>query len=205
MTFVKVCGITRLEDATAALAAGATALGFVFWPSSPRAVTPEQAAGIIGALPYGTNVVGVFVNQSADEIDRAVRTAGLTAVQLHGDETPEILPSVHRPVLRAVTLPVADEAVAEWPESVLLLVDAHDPVKRGGTGQTVDWSAAAPLAAKRRVVLAGGLRAENVQEALRVVRPFGLDVSSGVEDAPGVKSVQKLNDFFEKVRAADGR
>jgi len=205
MTFVKVCGITRLEDAKAALAAGATALGFVFWPSSPRAVSAEQAAGIIGGLPYGTNVVGVFVNQAAEEIDHVVRTAGLTAVQLHGDEPPSILPSIHRPVLRAVNLAVADEAVAAWPESVLLLVDAHDPVKRGGTGQTVDWSAAAPLAAKRRVVLAGGLRAENVREALRVVRPFGLDVSSGVEDAPGVKSVQKLNDFFEKVRAADGR
>jgi len=205
VTFVKVCGITRLEDAKAALAAGATALGFVFWPSSPRAVTPEQAAGIISALPYGTNAVGVFVNQPAEEIDRAVRTAGLTAVQLHGDETPAILPSMHRPVLRAVTVSDADDAVLAWPESVLLLVDAHDPVRRGGTGQAVDWSAAAALAAKRRVVLAGGLRAENVQEALRVVRPFGLDVSSGVEDAPGVKSVRKLNDFFEKVRAADGR
>ncbi len=205
MTFVKVCGITRLEDAKAALAAGATALGFVFWPSSPRAVTPEQAGAIIAALPYGTNAVGVFVNQSADEIDRAVRTAGLTAVQLHGDETPALLPSIHRPVLRAVAVAGGEAAIAAWPESVLLLVDAHDAVRRGGTGQTVDWSAAAGLARKRQLVLAGGLRAENVQEAIRVVRPFGLDVSSGVEDAPGVKSVAKLNDFFEKVRTADGR
>lgn len=205
MTFVKVCGITRLEDAKAALAAGATALGFVFWPSSPRAVTPEQAGAIIAALPYGTNAVGVFVNQTADEIDRTVRTAGLTAVQLHGDETPALLPSIHRPVLRAVALAAGEAAIAAWPDSVLLLVDAHDPVKRGGTGKTADWPAAAALAARRQVVLAGGLRADNVQEAIRVVRPFGLDVSSGVEDAPGVKSVQKLNDFFGKVRTADGR
>jgi phosphoribosylanthranilate isomerase len=205
MTFVKVCGITRLEDAKAALAAGATALGFVLWPSSPRAVTPKQAGAIIAALPYGTNAVGVFVNQEAGEIDRAVHTAGLTAVQLHGDETPALLASIHRPVLRAVTLEAGEAAIAEWPESVLLLVDAHDPVRRGGTGQVVDWSAAAALAAQRRVVLAGGLRAENVEEAIRAVRPFGLDVSSGVEDAPGVKSVEKLNDFFGKVRAADGR
>ncbi len=205
MTFVKVCGITRLEDAKAALAAGATALGFVFWPSSPRAVTPEHAGAIIAALPYGTNAVGVFVNQTADEIDRTVRTAGLTAVQLHGDETPALLPSIHRPVLRAVALAASEAAIAAWPDSVLLLVDAHDPVKRGGTGKTADWPAAAALAARRQVVLAGGLRADNVQEAIRVVRPFGLDVSSGVEDAPGVKSVQKLNDFFGKVRTADGR
>jgi phosphoribosylanthranilate isomerase len=205
VTFVKVCGITRLEDAKAALAAGATALGFVFWPSSPRAVTPEHAGAIIAALPYGTNAVGVFVNQTADEIDRTVRTAGLTAVQLHGDETPALLPSIHRPVLRAVALAASEAAIAAWPDSVLLLVDAHDPVKRGGTGKTADWPAAAALAARRQVVLAGGLRADNVQEAIRVVRPFGLDVSSGVEDAPGVKSVQKLNDFFGKVRTADGR
>ncbi|MGE0393074.1 MAG: phosphoribosylanthranilate isomerase [Vicinamibacterales bacterium] len=205
MTFVKVCGITRVEDARAALAAGATALGFVFWPASPRAVTPEQAGAIVAALPYGTNAVGVFVNQTTDEIDRAVRVAGLTAVQLHGDETPALLPSIHRPVLRAINVTADDAAIAAWPEPVLLLVDAHDPVRRGGTGRVADWTAAAALAAKRRIVLAGGLRADNVQEAIRVVRPFGLDVSSGVEDAPGVKSVAKLNDFFEKVRTADGR
>lgn len=205
MTFVKVCGITRHEDAQAALAAGATALGFVFWPGSPRAVSAEQAGAIIAGLPYGTNAVGVFVNQGADEIDRVVRTAGLTAVQLHGDEGPEMLPSIHRPVLKAVTVSNGAAAMAAWPDAVLLLLDAHDPVRRGGTGQAVDWTAAAALAARRRVVLAGGLRAENVQEALRVVRPFGLDVSSGVEDALGVKSVRKLNDFFEKVRGVDGR
>lgn len=205
MTFVKVCGITRREDALAALSAGATALGFVFWPKSPRSVTPAQAAAIIGVLPYGTTAVGVFVNQPAEEIDAAVRTAGLTAIQLHGDETPDLLPALHRPVLKAVPLAGAEAALTAWPESVLLLVDAHDPVRRGGTGTVVDWPAAAAVARRRRMVLAGGLRPENVREAVRMVRPFGLDVSSGVEDAPGVKSVSKLMAFFEQVRAADGR
>lgn len=203
MTFVKVCGITRAEDARAALEAGATALGFVFWPKSPRVVTPEQAAGIISGLPYGTQAVGVFVNQPPAEIDAAVRTAGLTAIQLHGDERPDILPSMHRPVLKAVTLASAELALTEWPESVLLLLDAHDPARRGGTGQAVDWDEAGRLAERRRVVLAGGLRPENVSEAISRVRPFGLDVSSGVEDAPGEKSVEKLRRFFEGVRAAD--
>ncbi len=205
MTFVKVCGITREDDARAALTAGATALGFVFWPKSPRVVTAEQAGAIIGALPYGTNAVGVFVNQSVEEIDRVVRTAGLTAVQLHGDESPVALPGIHRPVLKAVTLEGANEALETWPDSVLLLLDAHDPVKRGGTGQAVDWAGAARVAARRPIVLAGGLRPDNVREAIETVRPFGLDVSSGVEDAPGVKSVRKLTEFFEMVRSADGR
>lgn len=205
MTFVKICGITREGDAKAALAAGATALGFVFWPKSPRAVTAEQAGEIIGALPYGTNAVGVFVNQSQDDINHAVRIAGLTAVQLHGDEEPAIVAGIHRPVLKAVTLADADAAVTAWPESVLLLIDAHDPVRRGGTGQAVDWAGAARVAARRPVVLAGGLRPENVREAIETVRPFGVDVSSGVEDAPGVKNVRKLTELFEKVRSADGR
>ena len=204
MTFVKVCGITRLEDARAALAAGAATLGFVFWPESPRAVTPEQAATIIAGLPYGTGAVGVFVNQPADEINATVRTAGLTAIQLHGDETPEILSSLHRPVLKAVSLATADAAVTAWPDAVLLLVDAHDPERRGGTGHVVDWQAAAAVARRRRLVLAGGLRPDNVRDAIAAVRPFGVDVSSGVEDAPGVKSVSKLTSFCEAVRVADG-
>ena len=204
MTFVKVCGITRVEDAVAALAAGATTLGFVFWPKSPRAVTPDQAAAIIAALPYGTGAVGVFVNQPADQINGTVRRAGLTGIQLHGDETPAILSSLRRPVLKAVSLAAVDAAVTDWPESVLLLVDVHDPERRGGTGSQVDWQAAAAVAKRRRLVLAGGLRPENVREAIATVRPFGVDVSSGVEDAPGVKSVIKLTSFCEAVRAADG-
>ena len=204
MTFVKVCGITRVEDAVAALAAGATTLGFVFWPESPRAVTPDQAAAIIAALPYGTGAVGVFVNQPADQINGTVRRAGLTGIQLHGDETPAILSSLRRPVLKAVSLAAVDAAVTDWPESVLLLVDAHDPERRGGTGNRVDWEVAAAVAKRRRLVLAGGLRPENVREAIATVRPFGVDVSSGVEDAPGVKSVTKLTSFCEAVRAADG-
>lgn len=204
MTVVKVCGITRASDAEAALSAGATALGFVFWPGSPRSVTPEQARAIIETLPHGTQVVGVFVNEAPDAIETAVRQAGLTAIQLHGDETPAILPALHRPVLKSVTLADADSAREAWPDHVLLLLDAHDPRRRGGTGQTVDWAAAARLAARRRLVLAGGLTAANVRDAIATVRPFGLDVSSGVEEAPGVKSVTKLQEFFAEVRAADG-
>jgi phosphoribosylanthranilate isomerase len=194
--FVKICGITRLEDACAAVREGAHAIGFVFWPKSPRYIDPERAREIVRAIDVPVITVGVFVNQPADEINRTANKAGLSMVQLHGDETPDSLAEIERPVMKALSLEQTAVDAGSWRRGTPLLVDAHDPVKRGGTGRTADWAKAAPLARRRRVVLAGGLSAENVRDAIAQVRPFGIDVSSGVESEPGIKDGTKLTALF---------
>jgi phosphoribosylanthranilate isomerase len=176
---------------------GARALGFVFWPGSPRAIDPYRARVIAATLPPFVTPVGVFVNQSADYVGRVASLVRLGAVQLHGDETAAYAAGIATPVIKAVT--VADPQLSVWPSRTLLLVDVHDPAKRGGTGRTVDWSAAARIAAERQILLAGGLTPENVAEAVASVRPFGIDVSSGVERSPGVKDHQRLRALFEAV------
>jgi len=205
VTFVKICGMTRAEDAQAAVRLGATALGFVFWPQSPRWISAAAAGAIIRGLPTGVATVGVFVNQTAEEIRATVAEAGLTSVQLHGDEPPAMAARVGRPVIKATSLATAEAVMAAWPEDVVLLLDAHDPVRRGGTGRTIDWPAAAAVAAKRRVVLAGGLTPDSVAAAIAAVRPYGVDVSSGVEQAAGVKDEGKMQRFLEQVRGVDER
>lgn len=202
MTFVKVCGITREVDALAAARLGATALGFVFWQQSQRRITPTRAGAIVRQLPPGIDAVGVFVNQGVDEIADAITEAHLTTVQLHGDESAAFAETVTQPVLKATSLAGVDAVMETWPEDGVLLLDAHDPVARGGTGRIIDWRYAADIASRRRVVLAGGLTPENVREAIEVVRPFGVDVSSGVETAPGVKDLDKMEMFLEQVKAA---
>jgi phosphoribosylanthranilate isomerase len=198
----KVCGVTRLTDALHAAQHGATALGFVFWPRSPRYVDPRRAAAIIKELPDAVTAVGVFVNQAIDEIQHIVVTTGITAIQLHGDEPPAYAAALGWPVWRAVTLQHANSTLPAWPPTTTILLDAHDAVRRGGTGRTIDWQVAARVAAMRRVVLAGGLTPENVQSAIETVRPDGVDVSSGVEQAPGVKDPDKVARFLERARAA---
>jgi phosphoribosylanthranilate isomerase len=200
--FLKVCGITRLTDALHAVHHGATALGFVFWPQSPRYVSPERAAEIIAELPTTTTAVGVFVNEAVDGIRGVVAKTGISAVQLHGDETSEYAGALGWPVLRSVTIADADATCASWPAETTFLLDAADPARRGGTGSTVDWSDAAALARGHRVVLAGGLTPANVGDAIALVHPFGVDVSSGVEDAPGVKNFDKVARFLENARHA---
>lgn len=201
---VKICGITRLEDAECAVECGATALGFVFWPQSPRAIDPTRARTIIDALPPFVTPVGVFVNQSSAYINGVVGLARLGAVQLHGDETPANAGEMAGPVLKAIALAEStDEAIDRWPRRTMLLLDVHDRVRRGGTGRTVDWARASVIASRRRVILAGGLTPENVGEAIGRVRPFGIDVSSGVENAPGLKDLQKLRAFFGAVNQVD--
>jgi phosphoribosylanthranilate isomerase len=199
----KVCGITRLTDALHAVQHGATAVGFVFWPKSPRYIEPSRAAEIIAELPDTVTSVGVFVNQPVDEIQRIAAATGITAIQLHGDEPAAYAEALGWPIWRAVAVNDADEdKLAEWPSSTTFLLDAHDPVLRGGTGRTIEWTQAARLASQRRIVLAGGLNPDNVQEAIVSVRPFGVDVSSGVEEAPGVKDLDKVARFLENARAA---
>jgi len=200
---VKICGITRLGDAEEAVSAGANAIGFVFWPGSPRFIDPFRAARIAAALPPLVARVGVFVNQNADYINAVAARVRLDAVQLHGDERVEDLASIVRPVIKAVALD-AEGAVdaAAWPARVTLLLDVHDPARRGGTGRTIDWSAAASIAKRRRTLLAGGLTPENVAAAVACVQPFGIDVSSGVEASPGVKDHGRIRALFEAVHGA---
>ncbi len=197
--FVKICGITRVEDAAAAVEFGASAIGFIFWPKSRRYVDPAQAQAIVRTLPPFVTPVGVFVNESAGAMNAVAAQVGLGAVQLHGEETPELLADIERPVVKAVGRIDADTAT-RWPSRVRLLVDADDQVQRGGTGTKADWAAAAVLARQRPIVLAGGITPENVADAVSTVRPFGIDVSSGVEDAPGIKNPDKLRALFEALR-----
>jgi phosphoribosylanthranilate isomerase len=194
---VKICGITRLEDAAAAVALGAGAIGFVFWPQSPRYIDPERAREIANALPPGVLRVGVFVNQAAAHVNDIASRVGLSAAQLHGDEEPDYASRVSPQVIKALTL---ETSAAVWPEQTMILLDAHDPIRRGGTGRTIDWTAAADFARERRTLLAGGLTPENVGEAIARVRPFGIDVSSGVESSPGIKDHQRLRALFEAVK-----
>ena len=196
---VKICGITRLEDAEAAVALGAGAIGFVFWPQSPRAVDPERARSIAAAMPPFVTTLGVFVNQAPAFVNDVAARVGLGAVQLHGDEPIDVLEQIDRPVVKAFAMAGNEDADA-WPTRVRLLIDVHDPDQRGGTGRTVDWGRAAAIAARRPVLLAGGLNAANVADAIRTVRPFGIDVSSGVESSPGVKDHVRLQALFEAVR-----
>jgi phosphoribosylanthranilate isomerase len=200
--FLKICGITRLPDALHAVEQGATAVGFVLWPRSPRAVSIERAAEIIAELPSHVMAVGVFVNEPVDGIRAIAKRTRLTAVQLHGDEPPAYAEALDWPVIRAVSVGDIGEASQAWSPETALLLDNIDPVRRGGTGAVIDWSEAADLAQKRRVVLAGGLTPANVASAIRAVRPFGVDVSSGVESAPGVKDFGKVTQFIANAREA---
>jgi len=202
---VKICGITRLTDATHAVACGVDALGFVFWPKSPRYIAPDRAVDIIATLPPSVTTVGVFVNESVDGIRAIVERTGIGVVQLHGDETPDYASALGRPVWRAFTVERAEAMSSAWPPDTTVLVDASDPVRRGGTGMKVDWRQAAGIARAHRIVLAGGLTPENVVEAIETVRPYGVDVSSGVEDSPGVKNVDKIERFLTGARSAFGK
>jgi len=196
---VKICGITRASDAAAAVEYGASAIGFIFWARGARYVDPQRARDIVRTLPPFVTPVGVFVNETAEHINAVADIVGLGAVQLHGDETPDMLDAMTRPIVKAVGR-VDDGTAERWPERVMLLVDADDPVNRGGTGARADWQGAARLAATRRTLLAGGLKPENVAEAVAAVHPFGIDVSSGVEDAPGIKNRDRIRQLFEALR-----
>ena len=200
---VKICGITRLADAEAAVLAGADALGFVFWPESPRFIDFARAQMIVSSLPPFVTPVGVFVNQPSKHVTEVAHRVGLGAIQLHGDESPSYVDDLRRPVIKAVSIETAgsDSAIDQWPARVTVLLDVHDPVRRGGTGRTIDWSAAAAIAARRRSMLAGGLTPENVADAIARVRPFGIAVSSGVESSPGVKDHARLKALFDAISA----
>jgi phosphoribosylanthranilate isomerase len=202
---LKICGITRLADAQHAVREGATAIGFVFWRKSPRYVEPERASEISAALPDAVTRVGVFVDEDVNVIRHTAKTVGFQVVQLHGDEPASYADEIEQPILRSATLETAVDTAHAWPSGVTLLLDAVDPARRGGTGVAIDWSRAADVARERRVVLAGGLTPQNIEEAIMTVRPFGVDVSSGVEARPGVKDFDKVSLFLANARAAFAR
>jgi phosphoribosylanthranilate isomerase len=201
---VKVCGICRAEDAQLAIALGASAIGFIFWPSSPRYCHPVDAQAIASTLPPHITAVGVFVDQSVAEVMEIADRVPLGAVQLHGSEAVVDFDRIRQPLIKAVsvTTTFVPRDIDGLPPGVTVLLDAHDPIRRGGTGRTIDWDVAAEVASRRRTILSGGLNANNVREAIAHVHPHMVDVSSGVESAPGVKDRAKLEAFFAAVAAA---
>lgn len=203
MTKVKICGITNVEDALQAVEAGADALGFVFYAKSPRYVSPNEVRQIIAELPPFVTTVGLFVNEPIARIRRTMTAARLDVVQLHGDEQPEDCLIEPLRVIKALRVRDAAslEGAANYRVSALLL-DAWSDEAYGGTGEQFDWQLARRLTAKRPLILAGGLSPENVIDAVRTVRPYAVDVSSGVESAPGKKDHQKVAEFICRVRNA---
>lgn len=202
---VKICGITRLDDALHAVHCGADALGFVFYERSPRCVSPEQVRTMIAALPPLVTTVGLFVNQTAEIIRQVVAHCGLDVVQLHGDEPPEVCRALAPcRVIKALRLRDAESLrdLEHFPASAILL-DAWVPDRFGGTGHRCDWQLAAEVAAGHTVMLAGGLAPDCVAEAVRRVRPYAVDVSSGVESAPGVKDPEKVAAFICEAKRVD--
>jgi phosphoribosylanthranilate isomerase len=198
---VKICGITRPEDARLAVDLGASAIGMVFWPKSPRAVDVPRARAIVDALPPFVMAVGVFVNQ-VDEAPEIAAAVGLDVIQLHGDEQPASYGDLGFKTIKAVGVSSGDAVrhAAAVPAQTTVLLDAHDPVRRGGTGQPIDWSIAEAIARQRRVILSGGLNPGNVVLAIETVRPVAIDISSGIEAAPGQKDPAKLRELFDVLR-----
>lgn len=202
---VKICGITNVEDAEVAVRAGADALGFVMYRKSPRFVEPAVARAIVSGLPPFVLAVGVFVNEEAEMVRGLVDECGFALAQLHGDESALYCQHLGRPTLKAIRLKDrgAFLALAEFHGRANVrgfLIDAFSDQAYGGTGKTVDWALAQEAARSTPVILAGGLTPANVAEAISHVRPYGVDVSSGVEQSPGKKSPDKVKAFIEAAR-----
>ena len=205
-TTVKICGLTRAEDAIAAAELGAHALGFVFYPPSPRHISTRRAAEIIRALPPFVTTVGLFVNANADDVTSVIDEVPLGLLQFHGDETPHYCAQFRRPYIKALRVrPGVDllQYALQYESARGLLLDAFVAGVPGGTGESFDWNLI-PANLPLPVVLSGGLNNGNVIEAIRRVRPCAVDVSSGIESSPGIKDARKMNDFFKGVRDADG-
>jgi phosphoribosylanthranilate isomerase len=203
---IKFCGITRAEDAELAVSLDAWAFGMILWPRSSRFVEADVAAAIAKPLRRKIEVAGVFVNQSLDEIEALADVIGLSLVQLHGDEGPAFANEVARrtgaKVIKAQSVRLASDVVAVQAfHTDFHLLDAHREGLRGGTGETFDWSMLARRRSDVPLLLSGGLTPENVAEAIGVVDPWGVDVASGVERAPGVKDPEKMKAFAEAVRS----
>jgi phosphoribosylanthranilate isomerase len=201
---VKICGITRLEDALAAAELGADALGFNLWPGSRRWVRPEAAREMVSRLPPFVTPVGVFVNQAPDEVRRLAAAAGVAVLQLHGDEPPGECLGLGLPVIKSfrVAGPEDLEPIAGYAAAAAVLLDSRSE-GFGGSGRAFDWGLARRVASGKPLVLAGGLTPDNVAEAVRAVRPWAVDVASGVEASPGVKDRERMARFIRAAKEAD--
>ncbi|UCJ14728.1 phosphoribosylanthranilate isomerase [Pseudomonas sp. MM211] len=199
----KICGITRLEDALAAVAAGADAIGLVFYERSPRAVSIEQARAIVTALPPFVTTVGLFVDMQRAELDKVLAAVPLDLLQFHGDETAAECEAVGRPYIKALRVRAQDDVAAlvdAYPGARGVLLDTFVEGVPGGTGQAFDWSLV-PAQLSKPVILAGGLTPSNVSAAIAQVRPYAVDVSGGVEASKGIKDAGRVKDFVRAVRA----
>ncbi len=207
MVRVKICGITNAADALAAIDAGANMLGFNFYEKSPRRVSEAEAAKIRAQLPARVKAVGIFVNALPAEVIALAKSLKLDAAQLHGDETPETVAEVAASLAVFKAFRVEPEfrleTLDEYSEAAAFLFDAASTGQYGGTGRTTDWDVARRAAQTHRIILAGGLKVENVAAAVRIVRPYGVDVASGVESEPGKKDHARLREFIQEVRRAE--
>ena len=201
---VKICGITRLEDALFAANAGADALGFVFYENSPRRIDVTRAAVICRALPPFVARVGLFVNASAEYVHSVLQHVPLDLLQFHGDETPAYCTQFGKSYLKAVRVTAATdllECATDFAEASALLLDAYVPGIPGGTGETFDWKLV-PEQCPKPLILSGGLTPDNVRAAIQATRPWAVDVSSGVESAKGIKDMHKVAQFIENAKAS---
>jgi phosphoribosylanthranilate isomerase len=206
MVRVKICGIRRAEDAAAAVEAGAGALGFNFWKGTPRYISPREAARIVPQIPGEVWAVGVFVDEAWERVREIAAETGISVLQFHGHESPEYwdeLASYQRIKAFRVGKDFQPDQLARYRSAAAYLLDASVANMMGGTGQTFDWTLAERAKAFGRIILAGGLRPQNVGEAVRRVRPWGLDVSTGVESEPGKKDPRLIREFIEAVREAE--
>lgn len=207
MVRVKICGITNAADALAAIDAGANLLGFNFYEKSQRSIAESEAAKIRPQLPKRVEAVGIFVNAPLANVTALHKSLKLDAAQLHGDETPETVGEIASllPVIKAFRIEpdFRLETLDEFSDAFAFLFDAASAGQYGGTGRTTDWDVARRAALGRRIILAGGLKVENVAAAVRIVRPYGIDVASGVESKPGKKDHGRLREFIQEVRRAE--
>ncbi|RBP22205.1 phosphoribosylanthranilate isomerase [Marinobacter pelagius] len=200
-TRVKICGLTRPEDVSAAISCGADALGFVFYEPSPRSVSPGHAAALIRDIPPFVQAVGLFVNPEPEFVEQVLSAVPLDLLQFHGDETPEFCRSFGRRWIKAIRVREEGQietAFQDFRDAAGLLVDAWDPDKYGGTGQSFNWQLI-PESRPMPLVLAGGLSSDNVSRAVTQVKPWAVDVSGGVERSKGIKDIQKISDFIKEV------
>ena len=199
---VKICGMTQLKDAEFAVEQGADAVGFIFYKKSPRAVTMKTVKEIISKLPPLVDTVGVFVNESVDRVNKIADYCGLDLVQLHGDESPAFCRKIRRRVIKAFRVKDLQsiKQLEKYPVSGFLL-DTFSDNLHGGTGKTFDWNLALPAKKIGPVILAGGLTPRNIRQAVSQVRPYGVDVCSGVEKSPGVKDLEKVRAFLKNIRS----
>jgi len=198
---IKVCGTTNLKDALFAVDSGADAIGFIFYKKSPRYILQKEAKDIVAKLPPFVETVGVFVNETSDKVNRIAEQCKLTAIQLHGDESPAFCRRIKRRVIKAFRVKDTNsfKGMADYDVSGFLL-DSHNDDAKGGTGKIFDWNLALRAKKQGPIILAGGLNPYNVFTAIHRVKPYGVDVCSGVEISPGIKDSVKIDEFIKSVR-----